>query len=155
MNRREVAFLALVGAAPAALALAASILLLGAMAGRHPMWQPTEADLVSAIRNQNPVATRVYGEALPSIDAPVPFSHPRILDARELALPPLAVALVAGHAYMVETLREGGSDPAQAIGRLSPEVAAALLGYATETQNALAIEYLTKYRADPPRAIRR
>jgi hypothetical protein len=38
---------------------------------------------------------------------------------------------------------------------LSPEVAAALLGYATETQNALAIEYLTKYRADPPRAIRR
>lgn len=147
-NRRNFTFFALVGAAPIALALGAAVLLLAAMSGRHVMWQPTDADLVSAIRHQSPVAIKVFVEALPSVDTPIPFSHPRILNSRRLELAPLAIALAYGHAYAVQVLLEAGSDPAKALGRMSRETASALLAYAIETQNVLAIEYLTTYRAD-------
>lgn len=152
MNRRNRIFFALVGGPPVALALGAAMLLFGAMSGRHLMWQPTDADLVSAIRNQNPVAVKVFVEALPSVDTPVPFAHPRILNFRQLKLAPLAIALLQDHDFIVQTLLRAGSDPATALGQMSSETASALLEYASEMQNALAIEYLTKYRIDRARA---
>jgi hypothetical protein len=148
-NRRVLAFFALVGAAPIALALGAAVLLLNAMGGRHVMWQSTDADLVSAIRHQSPVAIKVFVEALPSVDTPIPFSHPRILNSTRLELAPLAIALAYGHASAVQILREAGSDPAKALGQMPDEAADGLLHYARETRNALAIEYLTKYRVEP------
>jgi hypothetical protein len=152
VNRRNRIFFALVGGPPVALALGAAMLLFGAMSGRHLMWQPTDADLVSAIRNQNPVAVKVFVEALPSVDTPVPFAHPRILNFRQLKLAPLAIALLQDHDFIVQTLLRAGSDPATALGQMSSETASALLEYASEMQNALAIEYLTKYRIDRARA---
>jgi hypothetical protein len=148
VNRRVRVFFALVGTPLVALALAAATLLVGAMSGRRPLWEATDANLVSAIQNQNPVAVKVFVEALPSVDTPVPFSHPRILNSRQLELAPLAIALLQGHEYMVQILGRAGSDPATALQQMPPETAAAVLGYAKETQNSLAIEYLTKYRAD-------
>jgi hypothetical protein len=152
VSRRDLVFFACVGAAPIAVGTGAAFLLLVAMNGGRPLWRPTEEGLISAIRNDSPVAVKVYVESLPSMDTPVPFSHPRILSGRQLDLAPLAIALVHGRQYIVEILRETGSDPAKALGQLPPETAAALLDYAVETQNAMAIEYLTKYRADPARA---
>lgn len=148
VNRRSRIFFALVGGPPVALALGAAMLLFGAMSGRHLMWQPTDADLVSAIRNQSAVAAKVFVEALPSVDSPVPFSHPHLLNSRQLELAPLVIALLQGHEFMVQILQRAGSDPAKALGQMSSETASALRGYAIKTQNSLAIEYLTKYRDD-------
>ena len=145
MNRRARVFLAVVGTPLIALALGAAMLLLGAMGGRHVMWQATDRNLVAAIQNQNPVAVKVFVETLPSIDTPVPFAHPRILSARQIELAPLAIALLQGHRYVVDILLEAGSEPAKALGQMPADTAAALLRYARETQNALAIEYLTRY----------
>jgi hypothetical protein len=152
VDRRTRVFFTLVGAPLVALAAGAAILVVGVLSGRHWMWQPTETDLVTAIRHQSPVATKVFVEALPSIDTPVPFSHPRILNFRQLELAPLAIALLQEHRYMVDILLAAGSDPAKALSALAPETAAALLSYAKETGNALAVEYLTKYRGDPAHA---
>jgi hypothetical protein len=147
VNRRARVFFAVVAAPLIALALAAAILVLAASGGRHVMWQATDRNLVAAIHKQNPVAVKVLAEALPSIDSPIPFSHPGILGARQIEIAPLAIALLQGHRYMVDVLREAGSDPAKALGQLPADTAAALLRYARETQNALAIEYLTEYPA--------
>jgi hypothetical protein len=46
---------------------------------------------------------------------------------------------------MVDVLRDAGSDPAKALGQMPTDTAAALLRYARETENALAIDYLTRY----------
>jgi hypothetical protein len=146
MNRRTGFFFVLVGAAPIATALAAATLVVGAIGGHHVMWRATDADLVSAIRNHSPVAVKVFVEALPSIDTPVPFSHPRILNSRQLEVAPLVIALVQGHEDIVEILRKAGSDPVKALGQMPRETASALLAYAIETRNAVAIEYLTTYR---------
>jgi hypothetical protein len=148
VNRRTCAFFAVVGAPPIALAVGAAIMMFGAMSGRHLMWRATDHNLVSAIQNQNPIAVKVFVEALPSIDTPVPFSHPRILNFQQMELAPLAIALLQDHGYVVEVLRESGSDPAKALGQIPAETAAALLRYATETHNTLAVDYLTKYRVD-------
>jgi len=149
VNRRTCVFFAVVGAPLIALAVGAAILVLGAMSGRHFMWQATDQNLVSAIQNQSPVAVKVFVEALPSIDTPVPFAHPRISNFRQMELAPLAIALLQDHGYIVDVLRESGSDPAKALGQMPAETAAALLRYATETHNTLAIDYFTKYRVDP------
>jgi hypothetical protein len=148
MDRKIWGFFALTGAAPAAVAFGAAFLLLGAMTGRHVLWQATDADLASAIRADSAVAVEVFVEALPDIDTPIAFSHPRILDSRPLELAPLAIALMHNHSYIVKVLRDAGSDPATALSRISPETAAALRNYAIDTKNSLAIEYLTKFRTD-------
>jgi hypothetical protein len=145
VNRRACVFFAVVGAPLIALALGAAALLLAAMGGRHVMWQATDRDLVAAIQHQNPVAVKVFVETLPSVDTPVRFTHPRIANARPIEVAPLAIALLQGHRYMVDVLHDAGSDPAKALGQMPADTAAALLRYARETQNALAIEYLTKY----------
>jgi hypothetical protein len=148
MNRRTRTFLALVGAAPLAVALGAVILLSSALAGHHILWRSTDADLPSAIRNHSEVAVKLFIEALPDIDAPIPYSNPRILNARPLLLAPLVIALVHDQEDVVRVLRNAGSDPAKALGRMSPEIAAALLRYAADANNALAFEYLTQYRPE-------
>lgn len=150
MDRRTRVFLALVGIPLIAVALGAAMLLVGAMSGHNLMWRATEANLVSAIQNQNPVAVKVFVEALPTVDTPVPFSHPRMLNFRQLELAPLAIALLQEHTFMVEILLRAGSDPAKALGQMSAETTAALLDYAIETRNSTAVEYLKKYRIATP-----
>jgi hypothetical protein len=142
VNRRIGVFFALVGAPPIALASAAAILMTSAMSGRHIVWQATDANLVAAIEHHSPVAMRVFFEALPSVDMPVPFSHRA---SKQVELPPLVIALLHGDRHLVELLRRTGSDPAKALGQVSRETASALLAWAVEMQNHPAIEYLTTY----------
>jgi hypothetical protein len=146
VNRRIGVFFALVGAPPIALASAAAILMTSAMSGRHIVWQATDANLVAAIEHHSPVAMKVFVETLPSVDTPVPFSHSRLLNSKQVELPPLVIALLHGDRHLVELLRRTGSDPAKALGQVPRETASALLAWAVEMQNHLAIEYLTTYR---------
>ena len=66
-----------------------------------------------------------------------------------LSLSAAILLLAAMNAYAVQVLLETGSDPARALSQMSPDTATALLDYAIETQNSLALEYLAKYRTDP------
>ena len=141
-------FLALVGSAPSAIMFAAAVLLISALAGQPWLWRQTDSDFASAVRNYNLVAIKIFLNELPNVDAPIRYSHPRILNSRELQLPPLAIALVHGDKGVVQNLIEAGSDPARALRQLPLETASALLAYAIEMQNPTSVTYLTKYRVD-------
>src|SRR5262245_47290075 len=153
LSRRSVIFLALVGSAPAVILFASAALLITALAGHPWLWRPTDTDLASAVRNYNPVGVKVFLKGATAVDAPIPFSHPQILNGRELQLPPLAIAMAHGDKDIVQALVAAGSDPAKALGQLPLETASALLAYAIEKQKPVSAAYLTKYRVDQRQAI--